>query len=207
MPVHIYDYAMVSVVVLVADVYPQWNKCCEFQHIHKTHCSWCWLLVQLATDDYSSVRQLWNNSHYPNRLECLRRVMADLYNQCFRAFLPATVVVDHLRMLSNRSLLSKWNISKQQSAINLKFTRNAIFWWCTWDILIELRLLLSPDNDWVSMPTENFTPGLTKLVGRDRRLSRSTSERNGLFGVSWNEIEMCQAQFCKDCSVIATNVQ
>lgn len=50
---------------------------------------------------------------------------------------------------------------------------------------MELRLLLSPDSDCVSMPMDSFTPELTRLVGRDKRRSRSTSERSGLFGVSW----------------------
>lgn len=59
--------------------------------------------------DYSNVQQPWNNSHYPSRLECLRRVMGDLYNQCSRAFLLVMVVADRLQMLLNRLLLSEWN--------------------------------------------------------------------------------------------------
>lgn len=50
---------------------------------------------------------------------------------------------------------------------------------------IEFRLLLSPDKECVSIAAcEPFAHELTILVGRDKRFSRSTSERNGRFGVS-----------------------
>lgn len=53
---------------------------------------------------------------------------------------------------------------------------------------MEFRLLLSPDRDCESTPVCDpfMLLGLTKLVGRDKRFSRSTSERNGLFGVSYS---------------------
>lgn len=52
--------------------------------------------------------------------------------------------------------------------------------------MLELRLLLSSLSDWVSV---EFRPlmldvGVTVLHGRDRRRSRSISERSGRFGVS-----------------------
>lgn len=51
---------------------------------------------------------------------------------------------------------------------------------------IEFRLLLSPDKDCESTPVcDPFILGLTMLVGRDRRFSRSmASDRKGLFGVN-----------------------
>lgn len=52
-------------------------------------------------------------------------------------------------------------------------------------IPIEFRLLLSPDRDCESTQIcDPFVLGLTILVGLERRFSRSTSDRNGLFGVN-----------------------
>lgn len=51
---------------------------------------------------------------------------------------------------------------------------------------MEFLLLLSPDRDCESPPVcDPFMLGLTKLVGRDKRFSRSTSDRKGLFGVNY----------------------
>lgn len=50
---------------------------------------------------------------------------------------------------------------------------------------IEFRLLLSPDRDCESTACDPFIIELTILVGRDKRFSRSTSDRNGLFGVNY----------------------
>lgn len=51
---------------------------------------------------------------------------------------------------------------------------------------MEFLLLLSPERDCESTAVwDPFMLGLTKLVGRDKRFSRSTSDRNGLFGVNF----------------------
>lgn len=49
---------------------------------------------------------------------------------------------------------------------------------------MELRLLLSPDSDSVSPPPMPFTLDVevAMLAGRDKRFSRSTSDRSGRLG-------------------------
>lgn len=59
------------------------------------------------------------------------------------------------------------------------------------DILMELRLLLSPDNEQLSPLLFNdisliHVTGAAILVGLDNLFSRSTSERNGRFGVNFD---------------------
>lgn len=127
---------------------------------------------------------------------CCFRSSEDYYSRCFHEFWLAAVVARcRLRKLLNRSLLkciqmfeyivSFWSMSKCWKVV----LRNKRWF----DVPIELRLLLSPESEWVS-PALMMSPlmldvGVSVLVGRDRRRSLSTSDRRGRFGVNWKEIE------------------
>lgn len=87
---------------------------------------------------------------------------------------PVTAVVRcHLQTLCSNKNLVKLKTKKKTKQKNL---------------LIEFRLLLSPDKECVSAaPMANawtLDVGVSVLVGRDSRRSRSTSERSGRLGVN-----------------------
>lgn len=144
-------------------------------------------MVQLAMVDSPNGRLRSNNFRCHSCHEYSRKLLVNYYNRCCHAFLLVAVVVsNHLQMLLNRlSLISQ---KQKQSKINIQKFSNSRrqFNSINFEHLpIELRLLLSPDNDCESTPVcEPFIFGLTMLVGLDKRFSRSTSDRNGLFGVN-----------------------
>lgn len=114
--------------------------------------------------------------------------MANYCNHYCHEFLQAKVVeLNHLqKLLSLLSLSQKKiaNISNKyyKSTDKNPYEKKNIF---HFNIPIEFRLLLSSDKDCESTPVcDPLMLGLTILVGLDKRFSRSTSERSGLFGVN-----------------------
>lgn len=194
-------YAMVLVVGSVVDVYPRsmdsvFRQCRMQSSWSRTAISSEWQAKVCSCTCQSFAWCDWYEI-----LGRYFRSAVDYCSRCFHEFwLVAVVARYRLRKLLNRSLLN-W-IWIFQSIVNL-WTEPKEWKTRCFDVPIELRLLLSPDSEWVS-PALMISPlmldvGVSVLVGRDRRRSLSTSERRGRFGVSWKKqrsnLMICEMRF------------
>lgn len=186
MSVRVYYDDLVLAVVSAVVVYHRLNTNFLFQQIHRMH--FPRHLVRPAMLFSLSI-WLWqsNNLHFRGIQQYLYRMAVNCCNHCYRVSLLAMAVEsNHLQMLLNRLSLN-YEMKRERERkghffcwSKLRYDSIKFFY-----LPIEFLLLLSPDKDIVSLvlfPRIFVFDAAMILVGRDKRFSRSTSERSGRRG-------------------------